>query len=693
MWIATALACAASLGPLARAQDGWNGRLPGDEGPLENGTFLPTDEAAAEELARGDRALARLRRETLDDPALRTAAWREVFDAWREALAVGAPDAAVPGRLFDEDDEAAALWPDPDGSAGRRVDGLEAAVLGRLAALTAAERSRWRERFGDLGDEARAQAGRGEPALAGVEREFPATAAAFAAALTLADRAFERGAPSAAATWVDRARVHAELCGAGALPDGAGAALERRRGALAAWLDRDRRPPGRWERATRLREEHVLPLRTIRGRAVDGFVGVRPGLCGLADGSVALQSPLALHLFHPDRVPRTDLRLDPSRTIEIAALVGENAEHVAVPYAAPGPPGWPLRPVLVDPTGRDLVLVHGRLSSSGANVVLRVRLPGDPDLDQSPVARLIWATSATWRIDADGAVHAVDLGAPNLELHAAPAIVGDVVCLQARERPLPAAFAPTQGPLSEVRAHAIALDLETGEPRWQRFLAMGTELFRGVGRSRQSIGPWAAQPVVAAGGRAFLGTHLGVGSLVDAADGRLHWSLLSRRRAAEDDGWIGRRPVFARDAIVWTPGDGDRLYWLDPTAGLGRPKILGVRAVGEGLALVGGDRDRAVVLARAGARPALSTWERTSGRRSDALYLEPLEKVAGALTSPARTFVATDRGLYLFDRERDDLLLSVYPYEPGSGGGGAVFGHQDRVFVVGHDLVRIVATD
>jgi len=651
---------------------------------------VPTDEAAAERLARGDRALVKLRQRDIDDPALLAAGWWDVLDAWREALEVGGPSAAVPGLLFEPDDDAARLWPDPDGSAARRVDGLVSAVLGRLAALSAAERDRWHARFADLAAEARRDAGHDERALARLERRFPATPAALAAALALADAAFVRGATNAAATWVERAEGHVALIDAAELAPGTLEALERRRTTFAPARGALARTAA-WRRATGVREEARVPLPLSRGPAVDGYIGVRPGLAGLQDGSVCVQGTRQLFWFDADRLPRAGDPRRAVRSIEIDKLTGDRAEDVAIPYAAPGPPGWPLVPLAVG--ARDVVLVHGRLSHEGSNVVARVRLPGDEERGESPVARLVWAVSATWHVGPDGVETARSLlDSPELEFHAAPDVAGDVVCVQVRERPAPSRYARTQTPLAENRAYVVALDRATGELRWRRFLAKGTELVRGAGRAQRSLGPWAAQRTVTDGRRVFLGTHLGVGSLVDAADGRLGWSLLSRRRDGDAEGWIGGDPVLDRDAIVWAPSDSDRLYWLDPNARFGERTILGVRALGDGLTLVDGDRKRAAVMARAGARPALSSWERATGRRTDALYLEPLERVSGSLASTTRTFVSTDRGLYLFDRERDDLLLSVYPYEPHSGG-GAVFGHEGRVYVVGHDLVRVVATD
>src|SRR5204863_9840760 len=92
-------------------------------------------------------------------------------------------------------------------------------------------------------------------------------------------------------------------------------------------------------------------------------------------------------------------------------------------------------------------------------------------------------------------------------------------------------------------------DAATGAVRWSRWLATGAVIKEG-GSQRSVEARGAARPSVPPtvhGGHVCIGTDLGVGALLDAADGRLLWSVRNARRAAESvRREAGLAPVFAK---------------------------------------------------------------------------------------------------------------------------------------------------
>jgi hypothetical protein len=250
----------------------------------------------------------------------------------------------------------------------------------------------------------------------------------------------------------------------------------------------------------------------------------------------------------------------------------------------------------------------------------------------------------------------------------------------------------------QLESSLLALDLETGRPLWRRFLARGVELVRDTGRLSSGDTQRApGQPLLALEGLVFCGTHLGAAALVDPTDGRLVWTLLSRRRDPERLAWTGWTPeppvppgTTAGSTLLWAPVDSDMLYGLEarasPQSPSRSPLVFPPRAAGEALALLGGDAAEALVLARAGVRRTLSAWDAQTGGRRDALYLAPDESFSGAgLVSPQRALFASDRGVYLFDRTRELYLLDYEPLQGPPKGGGDVYARGERVYVVGRE--------
>jgi outer membrane protein assembly factor BamB len=321
-----------------------------------------------------------------------------------------------------------------------------------------------------------------------------------------------------------------------------------------------------------------------------------------------------------------------------------------------------------------------------------------------PLPELEWAVLGARRLDREGAVHALDAAAPlaTLELQPGPVIVGDTVVVTARS---------VQG---ELAAWLLAFDLADGELRWARQLAQGADLaaegsrFR-FGRPRRP----AAQPPIAVGALVFAGTHLGSGHLVDPLDGRIVWSVAARRRAPSVAGWAGARPAVRAlpdggHEVLWAPADSDRLYALRVDGGaLPRGAAGGsaratdalfaaVQAIGEARAVLGAAPDGIVLQGRAGRERAVFRRSRDGAQRTDAVYLgreEEFRSVGSA--AGARAIACSDRGLYLFDLERDLALLDYAwlgptgPDQPratarDTGLGGELLVDGERVWVVGN---------
>ncbi len=681
--------------------------LPGDEGALNNDCFLPTSRAAQEHLARADQVFARLTGSDswAADPER---AWIEVFEGWRAALTDSENGAAVPPRPAGGTVDEISPWPDPDGTAERRSDGVEQAVIRRLEALAAGTRASWTERFETLAGTALEAAGSSAEPLAEVERLHPATQAAAVASLRLFDQAFEQARPLLARSWLARCERHLALIGEQHTPRWSERITARRR-ALTGWMAEERpsaEADKAWKRATKLRPIAVAAIADRRRRASTSprartaapapGVGVQPGLCFLEDGTAAIQTAERVLLVEPDEGVRVG-QFAPSALIE---KVHWATPEVAAPITEP--PGWPLLPAT---DGRAIVLVQGRASGRQCNALLCIDMEESPEpLSESAglrLPRLRWALTRDLRYDGEGAPVLGELGLENPEFQPGPIVVGSQVLVQVRERPEGATLDFFTGRLptdDEIRCWLVAIDLATGKVRWKRFLAKGVPISRQSGRfGVASLAVSSAQPLTSSSHWIFAGTHVGAGALLDVADGRLAWCLKNRRRAAQVTGWSGARPLVDRDAgvLLWAPADGDHAYWLRARPASAGPLLSPPRAQGEAVALIGGGAKEALVLSRSGRERTLTSWSAKSGGSFDAPYLGPGELfTGGGLASEARALFATGQGLYLLDRERELYLLDYAPLQlqgdPGPAG-GSVFARGERVYVLGPTTVWIFA--
>lgn len=659
---ALVLTLAAHAGPPQRPPE----ELLDVEGPLRNDAFVAVSEVAQEALRAGDDAW-------FAATAADTVSANDAFDAWRRALVESLPGDAV--RLVVEG--APTRWPDPDGSHGRRTEGVVYAVLRRLGLLPATARAEWTARFEPLAEIALAGAGADVARLARVERDHPLTTGAARAALRLSDIELERGHPDTALTWLERAQRH--LRDRTVEPGLIGAFAARRTTTLAI-----RGPVTEAGRAA-WRTTRSLTLRYAEridggGRASPGSSvalgrDIEPGLCFLPDASAVIQTVGGLIRIEAPS-PASPARLRIGR-FGLRDLIGEG---IASPYSSESSGGWPMLPAA---HGRSVCLVVGRARPGRGNQLTCI------DFDSVGLASLRWSVSS------DSDVELPQEG--TWEFQPGPVVVDDRVFVQARVEPDDAGSTTDAGESVWLLAFAAS----DGTLAWSRFLTQAADLRSDLGSrfGGRSAPATSGQPLETLDGRVFVGTNLGLGFLWDAADGRQAWSIQSRRRDPSSPGWAGsRRPPWSRSAagvprIVWAPFDSDRLYTL-----LGEPDVSD-RGLLEELPLpienaadvVGGSGGSFLVLARDGARQAVRTWH-PDGTRSTSLYLGHGERFTGtALASEERVLVASDRGLYVFDRTRDLLLLDAEPLPTkGSRRGGGVYGLGEWVYVVGADTLWVL---
>ncbi|HEX6882227.1 MAG TPA: hypothetical protein VF530_02540 [Planctomycetota bacterium] len=649
---------------------------PALEGPLDNDVFVPVSEPAQAALTEGDAALARARA----TPAGAAAGERErhldsALDAWQSALArTGA------GTW---------CWFDPTpGAAPRLCEGVRAAVERRLLALEGAERRRWSQRHEPAASAVLARLERAPPEVrapraAELVRAYPLTLAAARAALQLGDLALAAGLRARARGWYVRAELEAELAGE---PAALAAALGPR---LASSAAGPAPRPETWRTATgaSFAGQAAYPPAAPRGGVAPAAERrARPGGTFLADGRFALQTFDELRLIElaASGAPSiaTRLRLD--------ELLGPATPELAfdVPRAAPG---WPLLPAA---TGEHLALVVGRTQGEEPNVLLVLELAeprphaglglslGRPAED----ARVAWTLVGSELLRGEEA-HAVPALAElePFEFQPGPVASADRFVVQLRKYD------------GRVRAWLAAFERHDGSLAWLLELAGGAERVP-TQRFAAHAARVSAQPLLAfeldGEPRVFAGTHLGLGALVDGLTGEPLYGLKNRRRAEHEAGWSGERPLLATEgspAILWAPADSDRLYALRPfaLAGAGDEEdavwVAPPAPLLDARTLLGGDAREHLVHGSAGRERTVSA-RRAGQDRIDALDLGEDERFRGTgLVSAERAWVATDRGLYLFDRTRELYLLDSQLLPPAgeAPGGGDLHAHDAHVLVVG----------
>ncbi|MEL6430961.1 MAG: hypothetical protein AAFR54_17395 [Planctomycetota bacterium] len=711
----------------------------GDE-PLRNGVALPAARAAEEALTEGDAALAEWRAGAGPDRL------RRAFDRWRSALAGSqcgdGVRALIPGA-------AGGALPDPDGIRDRRADGVIEAVVRRLAALEPGDRRGWTERFGPeslaaLEAALTKSAAEASERLARLERATPLTPGAFGAAVALADLALEDGRPVAARSWLARAERHAALGGLdprraalGLRARAADVMLARPQGVDHSMPVRDARPRRPDAEPPALLAVRAEVLAVMQGAAADPLGrGLGSGVCALRDGTVFVQSAVAL-LVMPAGGGAVRRRLT-----ERALGVGRMSIQAT---AASG--GWTSLPAT---NGEICALVHGRaerprqfLDITGPAVgnVLGVVGRGAP----GEALRALWTLRDGVRIDAPQAPLEGDIDP------ARPAPLGAGVPVDGWDlgrgwefQPGPvmadgAIFVLARGlgdPTDEETSHAdevrlFAIEADGSAVRWSREITSERNPVEDAGRGRASLYAATTMPLTLdrRTGTIVAGTNVGLVSAWDAADGRMLWAFRRQRAASGSAGFAGSRgPLLAGLAFdrlesgaiqvsraAWVaplasefaylvptglpPATGELL--VEPPRPAGRASVLAdARGVGldpsssallgDDLALLGrSGRFDALLLDR-----ALHPARGRSVRQIAAAFAAPGDVFTGlAARAGGLLFAATDSELMAFDPSRDYALVGAAPLEDQQyGRGGNVFAIGQDIWVAGRNTVWVFRT-
>ncbi len=637
------------------------------EGPLDNDALLLTDGSAAELFFEGDQSFRAVR--SGDNRLV------ETFEAWRSAVARTAPGAQVPAvdpRLEPVEQALAPRW----------LHGTEQALAARLELLVPAERTAWRERF-EGGAQERLQTalsdwnGVREAELGALERELPGTRAAVRAALALADRGLATGRPLLFATWLERAERQAAWLGDADLIQSARA----RRAALAAPEPApDDPPPGHLDWIGRT-ELGVAAARLAP--STEGRPRLLPGLVQLETGPIAVQGPRGVEIFSFS----AEKGLERERSFEPGALLKAPLREPVWAYPTGATPGWQHRPAA---SGADLILVEGRAAHGirGSNVLMRVS-PGLPEggsrelrsAEALPELRWAWSgerlvssASPLWSSATEEQALELLRGFTDVEIQPAPLVLGEVVLATARRLE------------SELEQHLFAFDAETGRPLWRRFLAKGSERgARGTRFGDASRQMAAAPPMGASGTRVALTTGLGTFHLVSALDGRVLLSARLQRTSGDSPvDFEGTQLVATEDQWIAAPSDSEYLYffpkdgqlptaWLPPDQDDLRRSAPWARFGGEARALIAG-RDASgsgpYIVLEAGGREALARLRAQGQVLENVIEFAPREHLGSSAhldSSGTRLLLPSDRGLYLFDLERDARLVDAVSWPRASG--------------------------
>lgn len=631
------------------------------EGPLGSASFQPTSAGAQAAISRGDKLIAETEPGSSIDRGL---------DAWRQALLVSSEGDAVLGT-------GVRLNP---GMATRITFGVEEAVLRRIEGLSSAGRSTWSTRFEPLAAEALNTMPATLPSapLRQLERLHPATPSAARAAVILGDRAAEEGHMANAFLWWQRAGRHARLAEADH--------FKRPVGVRLTGLNKDRAPKNDALAGARA-------LKPVRSDSLENFTipahslsrvplgrGMRLGAAHLVDGSVLVQGPRIALWYRRDN-------LDGSGQPERISLASWSLPGVATlrPLAAPSAGGWSLLPAT---DGQRTVLVIDR-GEPGRKIRGLDRPPRGNTLamvkrQNGKAPALAWTRKG---LEISGP--AMKDKGPDLpalfEYQPGPLIVDGQVFVLARTMGQAEDKSSRNGDLT-----LIALDLSTGKHLYSLWLTQASDLAResallGYSPELRSV----CMPLARSGGTLVLGTNTGLVAAVDL-DGRLLWTLRTRRRQADAPGWPGSRPPLVTDRGTWiAPGDSDRLYRVNPVPG-GKPLLDPIVHLGETLDLAGLTRNNLLVMGRDGPRQALMEVRLADQALDSLLHLGPGERFTGtALHSPDRVLFATNHRLYLLDRTQEMLLLDA-PALSGQDLGGDLVGLEQHVLLLGANSVRVL---
>ncbi len=628
------------------------------EGPLQNDDRLESVAPANQAFANGDLGLAKLRAQKSISKDDLERARNAVFESWHSARNWTQNGERVDAAPTLGNSPSASPFPDFDATAKRRTEGAEEALVRRIAALDPDERAAWRARFEPLSIQRLAAAGGNLAALAVLESELPATSGAARAALLEFDASFEEGRATAAAMWLARAaRQRALIDRDDADFD---AALARRRQALDSLRNKPRDTTDEaWRTARKLEVTNDVPVigadpgAGALTRVERSFEDTRPGIAILRSKLAAIQWDHTVEVFDPKN-PRVPRPFDPELFLRSTCSI-----DVEMFPAVRRLPAWRHTPLAVED---DLVLLVG-FGPTEKNVVVRLTPPSNrSSAELAP--RLVWALTNSDLYGADGHSKALpdSLRSPESEFQPGAVLVGDLLLVLAVEH----GSNDLRGaniPAAEALTSLWALDAATGRPLWRRALDKRAPGPRPANSrlNRFALGgaTWPPLPIAVVDRFAFVGSNAGFGALVECGDGRTVWMLANRRRDENAHGpTLGGALVDRKEnSILWLPADSDRIYALRaaPTDGAHGvfarpPRELG--SLDDAL-----DFDGRRALFTSGSK--LVEVDLESGARVESFELGPLADFRGAaLVSPTRALVANERGVALFDRERELYLLS-----------------------------------
>jgi hypothetical protein len=687
------LLCCCLLAPNGAAQ------LPGQQVGLSNDSYLPTSAAAISSLRRGDADCLR----ALQKGPGAELAWGRAFESWHEALVASEVGDTVPvGMLTDDSvavvpanqEQMSARWPDLDNSFARRTEAVEYAVLRRLCGLDVEDIARWTARFETpAADRLRSgnlllgnSNGSRHTRLAAIERNFPATRAAVTAALQLLELELEAGRLKLAQNWLERARLNVSLLQEGA-SESLNAGLNRRANALANLDPRSREVSPAWTSAS-----HFLPTAShplvlpgySKPRAYARYEG-QPGIAFLSEGRYAVQTAGTIWLLSPDAEDRI---FEPWRlAMELGHPIPRTVQRTGR--------DWPMVPVA---DGDALYLISGRADGTvmnvASNLVQKIR-----STKELPLPQGVWSLGGNGLYNEDGHLPLEDVLEPGMwEFQPGPILVDDLLLVQARQWALKdSGDGQTLTTPGEARTWLLALDTNSGKPRWKHFLCRGTDVVIDLGvrfGSQLIRTPGAALQENESA--VFVGTNLGAGFLIDMADGRLRWSFRNRRRQEGEPGWKpSARPstLHAEDGVLlWASADCNELYPLSTHLDFAGPNseiapefmTYLPLAIGESEEFLGGSASQALTFGRAGAQRTLSAHNLESGARYDSIYLTRDERwFTAPLISKDSMLCASSGGLYLLDRKQELYLAAFQPLKMSSDfAPGGLWARDNKIYLL-----------
>lgn len=658
--IAAASLFIAATSVMARAQS--TPPSPG-EGPLQNDVFLPTSQAAEKSLAAGDAAWQRSRTANNDASAL-----VEAFEGWHAAIAMTKAGESVSAMLPSAADARGPVWPDPDHTARRRTEAVECAVLRRLRAIPAADRSAFVARFDPVARVELAHAGADLARCAQVERAHPLTSAASEAALRLADSSLEAGRNDVAAGWLARARMHAEASADAGSARRLHDAIERRSALLP--------PVGAAHDALRdTRALHLVAALPLPPPASEERSTVdelpRTGIALAPSGAFVVQTAERIHGFD-GAGERT--------TIDPADLASAYS-WVWTPALGRASAGVPIRPVT---DGARVWTTIGRSQSDRGNVLACIAI--GEGKSRASIAWGYWS-GGFHQVSGREEPLATALGPGIWSFEPGPLLVGADLFVSARQW---ITDSEAGGTIDEghTRAWCLCLDSFTGTVRWSRLLATGADARFDpalTARMRSPRGmPGPAQPLVRIGTSVFVATEVGAGVCLDVCDGRPLWSLRNQREPGPAHARMHDPCVLDADLVLWSPGDSRFSYALHldaPHSGTESAILAAQPWASIDIEQWAGGSLRALVgVARRGARSAPIAIDPIGGEAVESWPFASEERPGDARASPTRALIATDRALYFLDRSRELALLDREALS-ASGGPPMLAVRGNRIFV------------